>query len=182
MLCSMSSPSQSPAVFSWWALKLSQSTVDCPGDGVLRGRRPLHVDHEAERETSAGGAHTILLPSGCLKSLKRVELKTFQVVLAVKYIHGLHILHRDIKTQNIFVTKVLPGPQISHYPCLFQGWRLKLGDFGIARIMDGTVDYARTCIGATMIFPPFFKPHKSSQGTPYYLSPEICENKPYNNK
>ena len=28
-----------------------------------------------------------------------------------------------------------------------QGWRLKLGDFGIARIMDGTVDYAKTCIG-----------------------------------
>ena len=48
--------------------------------------------------------------------------------------------------------------------------------------MDGTVDYARTCIGASMIFPPFFKPYKSSQGTPYYLSPEICENKPYNNK
>ena len=33
------------------------------------------------------------------------------------------------------------------------------------RILDGTSDYAKTCIG-----------------TPYYLSPEICENKPYNNK
>jgi NIMA (never in mitosis gene a)-related kinase len=31
--------------------------------------------------------------------------------------------------------------------------------------MDGTTDYARTCVG-----------------TPYYLSPEIWENKPYNNK
>jgi NIMA (never in mitosis gene a)-related kinase len=40
-----------------------------------------------------------------------------------------------------------------------------LGDFGIARIMDGTTDYARTCVG-----------------TPYYLSPEIWENNPYNNK
>ena len=61
----------------------------------------------------------------------------------MKYIHGLHILHRDIKTQNIFVTKV-----ISVFLFLsLQGWRLKLGDFGIARIMDGTVDYAKTCIG-----------------------------------
>jgi len=31
--------------------------------------------------------------------------------------------------------------------------------------MDGTTDYARTCVG-----------------TPYYLSPEIWENNPYNNK
>jgi len=31
--------------------------------------------------------------------------------------------------------------------------------------MDGTTDYAKTCVG-----------------TPYYLSPEIWENKPYNNK
>ena len=74
------------------------------------------------------------------------------------------------------------APKYLTIPAFLQGWRLKLGDFGIARIMDGTVDYARTCIGDAMIFPPFFKPHKSSQGTPYYLSPEICENKPYNNK
>ena len=42
---------------------------------------------------------------------------------------------------------------------------LKLGDFGIARILNGTHDYARTCIG-----------------TPYYLSPEVWESKPYNSK
>ena len=46
---------------------------------------------------------------------------------------------------------------------------LKLGDFGIAKILDhggSSVDgFARTCIG-----------------TPYYLSPEVWENKPYNTK
>ncbi|XP_030880416.1 serine/threonine-protein kinase Nek1 [Leptonychotes weddellii] len=42
---------------------------------------------------------------------------------------------------------------------------IQLGDFGIARVLNSTVELARTCIG-----------------TPYYLSPEICENKPYNNK
>ncbi|VDO14996.1 unnamed protein product, partial [Rodentolepis nana] len=73
-----------------------------------------------------------------------------QISLAVKHIHDHMILHRDIKSQNIFLTS--------------KG-RIKLGDFGIAKILKNTFDLARTCIG-----------------TPYYLSPEICENKPYNNK
>ena len=42
---------------------------------------------------------------------------------------------------------------------------IKLGDFGIAKIMDSTAEYAKTCIG-----------------TPFYLSPEVWENKPYSNK
>jgi serine/threonine protein kinase len=73
-----------------------------------------------------------------------------QICLALKHVHDHKILHRDIKSQNIFLTK---------------GNNVKLGDFGIAKILKNTVDLAKTCIG-----------------TPYYLSPEICENKPYNNK
>ncbi|XP_039539073.1 serine/threonine-protein kinase Nek5 isoform X3 [Pimephales promelas] len=45
------------------------------------------------------------------------------------------------------------------------GQKVKLGDFGIAKSLNNTTDLARTCVG-----------------TPYYLSPEICENRPYNNK
>jgi NIMA (never in mitosis gene a)-related kinase 1/4/5 len=45
------------------------------------------------------------------------------------------------------------------------GTMLKLGDFGVAKALDKTSALARSCIG-----------------TPYYLSPEICQNKPYNNK
>ncbi|XP_062391249.1 serine/threonine-protein kinase Nek5 [Sardina pilchardus] len=45
------------------------------------------------------------------------------------------------------------------------GLKVKLGDFGIARRLSSTLELARTCVG-----------------TPYYLSPEICNNKPYNNK
>ncbi|XP_071787553.1 serine/threonine-protein kinase Nek1-like isoform X2 [Asterias amurensis] len=73
-----------------------------------------------------------------------------QICLAIKHVHDRKILHRDIKSQNIFLTR--------------KGI-VKLGDFGIARVLNSTVELARTCIG-----------------TPYYLSPEICENKPYNNK
>jgi NIMA (never in mitosis gene a)-related kinase len=44
-----------------------------------------------------------------------------QIVLALKYVHGRHILHRDLKTQNI----MLGGPD---------GRTIKLGDFGIAKV------------------------------------------------
>jgi NIMA (never in mitosis gene a)-related kinase len=73
-----------------------------------------------------------------------------QLCLAMKHVHDRKILHRDIKGQNIFITKANT---------------LKLGDFGIARVLAKTQEKARTVVG-----------------TPYYLSPEIIENKPYSFK
>jgi len=65
----------------------------------------------------------------------------------MKHVHDRKILHRDLKSQNIFLNK--------------NGW-IKLGDFGIAKVLEHTKDIAKTVVG-----------------TPYYLSPEIIENKPY---
>merc|ERR1719161_682824 len=70
-----------------------------------------------------------------------------QATLALKYIHEKHILHRDLKTSNFFLSK---------------NGNLKMGDFGIAKVLESTQACARTQIG-----------------TPYYLSPEICAEKPY---
>ncbi|NXK48973.1 NEK5 kinase, partial [Chauna torquata] len=74
-----------------------------------------------------------------------------QISLGLKHIHDRKILHRDVKAQNIFLSN--------------NGEVAKLGDFGIARQLNNTMEFAYTCVG-----------------TPYYLSPEICENRPYNNK
>ena len=73
-----------------------------------------------------------------------------QICLAIKHIHDKKILHRDLKTQNVFLTS--------------KG-EVKIGDFGIARVLQHTYDCAQTAIG-----------------TPYYLSPEICQEQPYNQK
>lgn len=73
-----------------------------------------------------------------------------QICLAIKYIHDRKILHRDLKTQNIF---------------LMRNGTVKLGDFGIAKVLDHTTSFAKTSIG-----------------TPYYLSPEICLGRRYNTK
>ena len=72
-----------------------------------------------------------------------------QISIGLYYIHSKKILHRDIKTLNIFLTKELNG---------------KIGDLGVAKVLEGT-NHAMTFIG-----------------TPYYVSPEMCQNKPYNEK
>ena len=52
-----------------------------------------------------------------------------QIVLPMKHVHDRKIIHRDIKIQNIFLTKSVMA---------------KLGDLGAARVMNNTRDSRRT--------------------------------------
>ena len=70
--------------------------------------------------------------------------------MTLEYIHGRKVLHRDIKVSNIFLT----GNNT-----------VKLGDFGISKVLESTNAGAQTVVG-----------------TPYYMSPEVCESKPYTYK
>ena len=53
------------------------------------------------------------------------------------------VLHRDLKTKNIFLTRT---------------GMLKIGDFGLSKMLGSQTSFAQSAVG-----------------TPYYLSPELCE-------
>ncbi|KAK2881440.1 hypothetical protein Q8A67_018708 [Cirrhinus molitorella] len=73
-----------------------------------------------------------------------------QMCLGTRHIHEKRVLHRDLKSKNIFLT---------------DSGTVKVGDFGSACSLNSAKAYAQTYVG-----------------TPYYVSPEIWDNKPYNNK
>jgi NIMA (never in mitosis gene a)-related kinase len=75
--------------------------------------------------------------------------------LALKHVHDRKILHRDLKTQNIFLTSqnvVKLGLYIMIVLIC-----MNIGDFGIARILANTGELAKTAIGSmTLNFYLFF--------------------------
>ncbi|XP_004588447.3 serine/threonine-protein kinase Nek11 isoform X2 [Ochotona princeps] len=72
-----------------------------------------------------------------------------QLLLGVDYMHERRILHRDLKSKNIFL----------------KNNRLKIGDFGVSRLLMGSCDLATTLTG-----------------TPHYMSPEVLKHQGYDTK
>ena len=108
-----------------------------------------------------------------------------QIILPMHYIHSQNILHRDLKAQNIFLTKnrnfakvsfknrfsiSLKRSQIREMTTkqkkswLITKSSLQIGDFGISKILTSK-SKASTVVG-----------------TPSYISPELCEGRPYDQK
>ncbi|XP_014376431.2 serine/threonine-protein kinase Nek4 isoform X2 [Alligator sinensis] len=94
--------------------------------------------------------HKLKEQKGKLLPETRVVEWFVQIAMALQYLHEKHILHRDLKTQNVFLTRTNI---------------IKVGDLGIARVLENQYDMANTLIG-----------------TPYYMSPELLSSKPYNYK
>jgi NIMA (never in mitosis gene a)-related kinase len=71
-----------------------------------------------------------------------------QMVQGLKALHDMKILHRDLKSANVF---------------LYSDGKVKLGDLNVSKVARKGLGYTQT-------------------GTPYYASPEVWKDQPYNNK
>ena len=118
---------------------------------VFDSKKPKHTLNIVT-EYADGGDLSEKIKSQNKKPFTEPEILNYftQICLALKHIHEKKIIHRDLKSANIFLMK---------------SGLIKLGDFGIAKGFQNTIDKAKTFVG-----------------TPYYLSPEIFENKPYDSK
>ncbi|XP_061437708.1 serine/threonine-protein kinase Nek11-like [Lethenteron reissneri] len=82
-------------------------------------------------------------------ALPRVVEWFVQLLLGLQHLHDRHILHRDLKTRNIFLKSGM----------------VKIGDFGVSRVLAGPADLALTFTG-----------------TLHYMSPEALQCRGYNSK
>ncbi|KAM5154507.1 serine/threonine-protein kinase Nek11 isoform 3-T3 [Callospermophilus lateralis] len=87
--------------------------------------------------------------SGKIFSENQIREWFIQLLLGVDYMHERRILHRDLKSKNIFLKNNL----------------LKIGDFGVSRLLMGSCDLATTLTG-----------------TPHYMSPEALKHQGYDTK
>lgn len=79
---------------------------------------------------------------------KKIWYVFIQIVRGLHAIHSRKILHRDMKSANIF---------------LYKDMQAKLGDLNVSKIVENGLSYTQT-------------------GTPYYASPEVWKDKPYDSK
>lgn len=145
-------------------LKSFSDVQNCRKEAVLLAKMK-HPNIVAFKESFEAEGHLYIVMEYCdggdlTQRIKQQKGKLFpedtvlnwfiQICLGVNHIHKRRVLHRDIKSKNVFLT---------------HDGKVKLGDFGSARLLSSPMAFARTYVG-----------------TPYYVPPEIWENLPYNNK
>jgi serine/threonine-protein kinase len=126
-------------------------------------RHPSIVEIHDFGYTPEGNAYIVMehldgetLASRCRRTgrldVQRALLLTRQIAGGLAAAHDLHIVHRDLKPENIYLVS---DPEV------IGGERIKLLDFGIAKLLRDSNDASRTRTGSVL-------------GTPAYMAPEQC--------
>jgi eukaryotic-like serine/threonine-protein kinase len=76
-----------------------------------------------------------------------------QMSEALAVAHGHGVVHRDLKPDNVFIVADVTAPRSE---------RVKILDFGIAKMMDPSISAPKTATGSVL-------------GTPVYMAPEQCQ-------
>ncbi|KAI3976507.1 hypothetical protein MKX01_008365 [Papaver californicum] len=125
---------------------------------------------------NGGDLYSLLRNLGCLdEDVARVYIA--EVVLALEYLHSLHVVHRDLKPDNLLIA---------------HDGHIKLTDFGLSKVglINSTDDLSGPAVSGTSILEeddpqqsgsdPSEPMHhqqrrekRSAVGTPDYLAPEI---------
>ncbi|XP_022766386.1 probable serine/threonine protein kinase IREH1 isoform X2 [Durio zibethinus] len=120
---------------------------------------------------NGGDLYSLLRNLGCLnEEVARVYIA--EVVLALEYLHSRHVVHRDLKPDNLLIA---------------HDGHIKLTDFGLSKVglINSTDDLSGPAVSGTSLLddeqPQLFasehrqerRKKRSAVGTPDYLAPEI---------
>eukprot|EP00756_Hemistasia_phaeocysticola_P021425 Hpha_TRINITY_DN15774_c3_g1::TRINITY_DN15774_c3_g1_i1::g.40593::m.40593/K08857/NEK1_4_5; NIMA (never in mitosis gene a)-related kinase 1/4/5 len=100
----------------------------------------LFISMEYAEDGDMRGAITCQRRRGRLFPEPLVLLWMIQLTSALYYVHSMRVLHRDIKSNNIFLSE--------------KGRMIKVGDFGISKQLDESTEFARTIIGTPYYLSP----------------------------
>lgn len=77
-----------------------------------------------------------------------------QLLEGIGYIHSQGIIHRDLKPENILIVRTRPLPP----PATGLLRDVKIADFGLGKVTDGSLSPAKSCVGS-----------------PVYVAPEVIQ-------
>ncbi|KAI4352098.1 hypothetical protein L6164_006384 [Bauhinia variegata] len=120
---------------------------------------------------NGGDLYSLLRNLGCLDE-EVVRVYIAEVVLALEYLHSLHVVHRDLKPDNLLIA---------------HDGHIKLTDFGLSKVglINSTDDLSGPAVSGTSLLvedePQLStsehqrerRKKRSAVGTPDYLAPEI---------